>query len=270
MRNFISRIPLGDDKWAFEQAPYFADEAAHQMKKIQKLWNAPEYFFHLKSGGHVAAVQRHLKSHHFAKIDLKRFFEQVSRNRIIRRLCAIGIAHKAASEFAIESTVWRNARTSNGTKKFVLPYGFVQSALLASLDLDKSMLGRNIRDLVSKGLVVSVYVDDIVISSESKELVELSLPKIVSAAQMAGFPINQEKSTNVQPQMSAFNIDFGHNRMCVSPERMLKFEEDIMMASDDGRKIAIVAYVRSINPNQALSFYRAFHGRLACAAHLFV
>jgi hypothetical protein len=43
---------------------------------------------------------------------------------------------------------------------FVLPYGFVQSPILASLALDKSKLGKLLRKLNGRtDITVSVYVD---------------------------------------------------------------------------------------------------------------
>lgn len=239
------------------------------MRRIRQAWKPPSNFYHLKSGGHVAAVRSHLHNSYFAKIDLSRFFERVTRNRIIKRLCSIGIDADEASDFAILSTVWRYGRKQDGTKRFVLPYGFVQSALLASLDLDKSQLGREISGLVDNGLSVSVYVDDIVISGTAEGQVLGAYNRLNDAAAISGFPVNADKSTSVQAHMRAFNIDFSHNHMEVAPDRMREFERDVMMAIEDDSKIAVVAYVKSINHEQSVLFFETFRRSLGCASHLF-
>lgn len=269
MRNFVSRIPLGENKWAYEQAPEFAESAERHLRRIRRLWKPPGYFYHLRSGGHIAAVQSHLRNRVFAKIDLSRFFERVTRNRIIKRLCALGIDADEATDFAITSTVWRYGRTEDGRKQFVLPYGFVQSALLASLDLDKSRLGREISSLSELGLTLSVYVDDIVVSGIVENQVEAAFGKLVDAADVAGFPINEEKCVSVQDRMRAFNIDFAYDQMEVAADRMREFEVDVMTALDDDRKTAIVAYVKSVNIAQARRFFETFNRHLGCASHLF-
>lgn len=41
----------------------------------------PEYFYHYKSGGHVAALHSHLTQNYFFKIDLKNFFYSIAREK---------------------------------------------------------------------------------------------------------------------------------------------------------------------------------------------
>lgn len=268
MRNFTARIPLGADKWAFEQVPELAKSAENQMRKIKHLWKPPAHFYHLKSGGHVAAVQSHLTNKYFAKIDLSRFYERVSRNRIIKRLCSLGYALDDATNFAVLSTVWRGKYKADGLKQFVLPYGFVQSALLASLDLSKSRLGSEIQDRIFAGVNVSVYVDDIVISGAKVNIVEEAYIAINKAAAIAGFPVNTEKSSQAQEHVQAFNIDFKHGHMEVCRKRFEEFQEDILMDSDTDKRIALVGYVRSVNKEQARALVDALPNHLECALHL--
>lgn len=265
MRNYVQRIPLGNGKWAFEQEPDLIDSAENWMRLIRGRWTPPNYFFHLRSGGHVAAVQSHLESNSFAKIDLRRFFEQVTKNRVIKRLSRLGFPPEDAIDFAVASTI---RKEKNGRDVFVLPYGFVQSAMLASLDTDCSALGRQLAQTVESGLTVSVYVDDIVISGKNEAVVQAALDDTRNAAAQSHFEVNDEKSTGVQAVMTAFNIEFGHGFMRITTPRMHEFQQAIMTSYDDDAKIAVLAYIKSVNLDQAVELYAALHRHLECARHI--
>ena len=51
-------------------------------KRVEGLWKAPRNYFHLRDGGHVAAARLHKDQSWIASMDLKRFFEQISRSRV--------------------------------------------------------------------------------------------------------------------------------------------------------------------------------------------
>lgn len=93
-----------------------------------------------------------------------------------------------AEDFAVTSTVW-DART----RRFVLPYGFAQSPLLASIDLDMSLLGRLLIQLQREGLTLSVYVDDIIVSSDHKDPVQTALSAIIEAARESNYVLNESR-----------------------------------------------------------------------------
>lgn len=258
MRNFTARIPLSADKWAYEQDESFALVARRHVARISAKWRPPIYFYHLRSGGHVAAVRHHLNSHFFAKIDLRRFFEQVTRNRIIKRLMGLGYSRLEAEDFAVASTI----QCAPHRKKFVLPYGFLQSPLLASLDLDCTALGRQIAKLAHEGLCVSVYVDDIVVSGTEKLRTEQALADLRSAARQSNLEINDEKSLDVGTRMEAFNIEFGYGKMQISAERMGRFQQDILMFGNTQKALAIHSYIKSVNYDQAEGVLAAFPNQL--------
>jgi hypothetical protein len=265
MHNYVHRIPLGEDKWAYEQKPSLIEPANIWMDEIRKRWQPPNYFFHLRSGGHVAAARSHLKNRYFAKTDLRRFFEQVTKNRIIRRLSGLGFQPDDAIDFAVASTI---RISTDGQDRFALPYGFVQSPLLASLDIDKSELGRTFSNLDKSGHTISVYVDDIVISGPTKEQVEEGLTLIRDAASVSNYEINEAKSTNTLPSMVAFNIAFGHEYMHVTDDRITEFEQAILTTYDEDAKIAVLAYIKSINHAQAVELFNKFESHLECARHI--
>jgi hypothetical protein len=58
----------------------------------------PSYFFHYRSGGHVAALHEHRSNRFFFRIDLKNFFYSISRNRLSHMLRQLGF--HSAREYA--------------------------------------------------------------------------------------------------------------------------------------------------------------------------
>jgi hypothetical protein len=89
----------------------------------------PDYFYHYKSGGHVAALHAHLQNKLFFKIDIQNFYYSIARMRVTRALRRF--AYPGANTLATWSCV---ANPVRGAKPaHVLPIGFVQSPLLASL-----------------------------------------------------------------------------------------------------------------------------------------
>jgi hypothetical protein len=262
LRNYKQRIPLGPEKWAYEQDEAFEAAAKEEVREIKKIWKRPGHFYHLRRGGHIAAARLHLSSNYFAKVDLRRFFEQVTRNRVVKRLTTLGMSFERAEDFAIASTV----RHAADQRRFALPYGFVQSPLLASIDLDLSALGRQILKLKSAGIRVSAYVDDIIISSEEEQAVKDGFEALVSAAAVANYEINQEKSQNCGAQLRVFNLDISRGSMAVADERFAEFQEGIALFDDSAESIAIALYVESVNPAQADELIRMFPRQLATAA----
>ena len=135
MKNYINRIPLGNNKFAYHQAPAFRELGLDLTERIYSHWKPPKIFFHHRNGGHVKAIARHLDNTYFSHLDVNRFFYRVRKNRIIKSLKKIGFSFEDANEAAAHSVV----RTEEG---FSLPYGFTQSTALASLCLDQSPCGK--------------------------------------------------------------------------------------------------------------------------------
>src|SRR6266481_3734351 len=107
----------------------------------------PDYFFHYRSGGHVAALHAHLKNTFFFRIDLKNFFYTVGRNRVKAALIAFGFNR------ARTYSKWSVVRNPYGdVPRYVLPIGFVQSPLLASLVLMRSAVAGAIENAQAKGV----------------------------------------------------------------------------------------------------------------------
>lgn len=247
MRNYIGRFRLQIGKWAYIQSDELASEAKVHIRQIRRLWKPPKYFFHLQKGGHVAALRQHQPGTWFGKVDLSKFFNNVSRHRITRCLKRIGYSFREAEDFAVASTVCVNQEP----RRFALPYGFVQSPLLASIALDMSALGSCLRRLDSREGKVSAYVDDIIVSATTEDEVAVAMSEIRTAARSSNFPINDAKSHGPSTSLRAFNIDVETHGMEIAGERFEEMCQEVLINGPGQVSQGILGYVRSVNTVQA-------------------
>lgn len=254
MRNYESRFRLPSGKWAYIQIPNLAEAAKQQIKHIKDLWDPPPYFYHLLRGGHVAGLKIHQDNTWFGKIDLSAFFSRVSRYRVTRSLKGIGYSYTDADDFAVASTVCVN----HARKKFALPYGFVQSPILASVCLDNSALGNCFRKVRQEGIALTVYVDDIIISSNSEQFTRDRLAEIRQAAATSNFPINEAKSLGPTNSLSAFNIGIDDGVMAITVDRFEEMCQDVLHYGPSSASDGILGYVRSVNETQAVQMIEEF------------
>jgi hypothetical protein len=239
----------------FEVAPgklvYVPDAATkefgRQLKQdVEKLWQPPAYFEHLGTRGHVRALQDHLDSRYFARVDLKSFFGSIYRNRITRNLHELLHDYKRARAAAVMSTV--PVRVGEALRH-VLPFGFVQSPLIATLCLATSKLGRTLKEL--NGVVeLTVYVDDILISSDSQALLTEAYESLLSAAVASKFVVHAEKSSPPAERTTVFNIDLETHHLKISDPRLARFQAKLVEAGEEVVG-GILGYVRSVNSEQA-------------------
>ena len=242
-KNYLSKIPLGNNKFAYEQVPEFKESGLLYKAKIEGRWTAPEHFYHLKDGGHVAALTKHLQNDMFSKIDLSRFFYRVTKNKIIRSLKRTGLPFQECLEIAADSVV----KTENC---FSLLYGFVQSPLLASIALHFSGLGKFLTELPSE-ILVSVYVDDIILSSNgNRELLQDKSSALLASASKAGFPTNSEKCELVSSQIETFNVKLSNQNLWLTDDRMVEFHGFLRAAPSDTQIQGVLGYVGQINQDQ--------------------
>ena len=139
-------------------------------------------------------------------------------------------------------------------RQFSLPFGFVQSPIVASVVLAKSALGTTIRKLQQQGVNVTVYVDDIVVSSSSKTIVNDAVFTLEEGANTSGFAFNPDKTQPPRRKVTSFNIEFGSGTMKVLNERMLEFENAIRTGNSDVIK-GILGYVNSVNALQGIQLF---------------
>jgi hypothetical protein len=236
-------LPNGHQVFVPSASAREAGSAVHA--DVLRRWRVPHYFYHLRSGGHLAAVKVHLHNRCFSTLDISGFFDSVTRSKIYRALRSTGIDRRKAWEIARQSTVEKTPGS------FSLPYGFVQSPAMASLALDRSALGRQMKVLArSNHRRLSCYVDDLVLSGVEECAVESGRLALIEAARLSNFVINTTKSQLPAPQITVFNIVLSNGEMALTSDRTHQFERDLIQVTPSGAA-GILAYARSVNPLQA-------------------
>jgi hypothetical protein len=180
-QRWISRFEIKPGTWVFVPTEASVNAGRELKAAIEGRWHAPPNYFHLASGGHLSALRAHVENAHFAHLDIQNFFGQVNKSRATRCLKQY-FGSVEARRMAAESTVVHP--TLGGA---ILPFGFVQSPILASLCLSKSALGRCLREAPRRfGVKVSVYVDDIILSSNDESRLTEAIQNVESAANRSG------------------------------------------------------------------------------------
>src|SRR6188474_2119178 len=101
---WLNRFELKPGRWVYVPAADTRASGIAIKAKVEKLWSPPNYFYHLRSGGHVAALRSHTGNNIFFKADIQNFFGSINRTRITRCLKS-KISYKVAREWAVASTV---------------------------------------------------------------------------------------------------------------------------------------------------------------------
>lgn len=220
-------------------------------KAIEDKYQPCELFFHFrKRGGHVAAMKRHLGNEYFSRFDLEDFFGHVTRTKIVRALRNLGWSHKEAFSDAVDSVVVLDG-------KRVLPFGFHQSPLIATLVLEQSLLGQFLQQQAAHGLTVSVYMDDILVSANDQTHLADVSEKLMEIAVAAGFPVSLQKRAVALEEASIFNCILNQESVRFLDHRMRKFLADHETASEFGKQ-AIEAYIHAVSQDE----HEAFLARL--------
>lgn len=192
-------------------------EVGRNLKRlIEEATIFDPFYFHLRNGGHVAALHEHRNNRHFARVDIKNFFYSISRNRVARVLHEIGIPK--AGYYAKYSCV----KNPYQKPSYSLPYGFVQSPILATAVLSRSNVSELLRCL-HENITISVYMDDIAISSSEKAALEEAYEKLKIAISASGFEINLEKTTPPTETIEIFNCELEFNHATVTETRQAIF-----------------------------------------------
>ena len=251
MKNYSSKIPLGADKFAYEQVPSFKLLGEALSSRIYDAWQPPSIFYHHRNGGHIAVLDKHLQSDTFSRFDISQFFNRVTKNKIIKALKTCGFSLIKASEATAHSVV----KTEAG---FHLPYGFTQSPALASLCLNRSQAGKFLGKL-DKDILVSVYVDDIILSHKNDPIKLRKVSEnLIETFTSVGFPIAETKSVIAQPTITAFNIELHNNSMALTPERLIGFHNQVIAGwQSDDVLVGIYNYVLSVNAAQGAEIEHA-------------
>lgn len=243
------KFQIKPGKWVFVPVEECKKNGKQLKKSIESKWTAPAYFYHLKKGGHVEALKAHMKNSHFIHIDIASFFNSINRSRVTRCLKAF-FPYAHARALAIESTVKHPK-----SKKYILPYGFVQSPIIASLCLNDSSLGGFLAKLSKrKDIVLSVYVDDIIISAENNQLLKEILDELKKHATKAGFQLNDEKEEGPSVKITAFNIELAKDSLKLTKDRLDHFYKSYSEAVTKNKRNGILGYVNSVNKADLITF----------------
>lgn len=245
---WIHKFEIKKNVWVFVPS----DEAillGQEIKsKIERKWKPPHNYFHLKKGGHIAALKQHTDNLYFLRLDIENFFGSINKSRVTRALKPY-FGYNLARDIAIQSTV---IMPNTASKKFILPFGFVQSPILASICLEKSILGSCLKKIASNKLItVTVYMDDMIFSSKEKLLLDDVLDNILNASDRSGFKINSDKTEGPSRNITAFNIDISQGNTRISQDRMNSFLSVYRNSSNPYQQAGIFRYVEMINPYQA-------------------
>lgn len=244
---WTSKFEIKPGKWVFVPAEESIQKGQAIKNELYKKWWQPPYFYHLRNGGHVLALSCHIRNTYFIHLDLKCFFSSVNRSKITRALKDF-LGYKTARMIASESTVRNPVKGGND---YILPFGFVQSPIIASICLHKSKLGSVLHQLQrEKDISVSVYVDDIIISTKSLISAKEALEGVKSAAFRSKFPLNDEKEQGPSSRITAFNIELSNPSMVITPERMDLFRGVYHSSESQYQKDGIMGYIGTVNPQQ--------------------
>ncbi|WP_378945950.1 reverse transcriptase domain-containing protein [Mesorhizobium sp. ANAO-SY3R2] len=248
--NYEYRYELKPDRFVYIQTKNSAIRGKAIIKQVLKKYNPHQIFYHLeRRGGHVAALRLHQKSKYFSRFDITNFFGQVSRTRVARSLRSVGFKAPRAFNIAMESVV------VEGNAGKVLPYGFCQSPVLATLSLEQSHLGSELKRLNGAGFLVSVYMDDILISAEHKDVLEEASEAIMQSANIALFPLSPNKIAIATAGVDTFNCHIEANTITILDERMESFILQHGLTTDDGKQ-AIEKYIGAVSIDELDRFLK--------------
>lgn len=243
-----SKFQIKKDSWVFVPTDDTVQYGLDIKVSIEKKWQPPIHYYHLIGGGHIKALQQHLKHKQFVHLDIQNFFGSINKTRITRCLNDF-FSYAKAREIARQSTV---RCPDSVEKKYILPFGFVQSPLIASVCLSKSALGNRLREISKrKEFAVSVYMDDIILSSDSTAALNEQLDIIEKTAIRSNFPLNKTKQEGPSASITVFNIYMAHNSLRLTDERLTTFEDIYINSDNEHQKAGIYHYIRSVNKGQA-------------------
>jgi len=238
-KTYELRYQRAPGKWVYVPTQASKIRGYQIIGRVTKTYSPHSIFFHLGArGGHVAALRRHLDSRYFSRLDLANFFGNVTRTKTCEALEDIGFGNRQAFDWAVQSSVVEDARK-------ILPQGFPQSPLLATLVLERSALGRALIRL-SNTVVVTVYMDDVVLSGTEAAAVLHASDEVLEAAAVSNLPIAQNKVALAQGSVEAFNCDLTHRHMKISNPRLDRFASQ-WTAGNAAAQEAIGRYLSAIN-----------------------
>ena len=231
-------------KWIYVPNERCERRAVRILDYFEKI-SFPEYFYHYRRGGHVLALHEHLKNDFFFKIDIKNFFYSIARNRVSRAFSAWGL--KGAPTYAKWSCV---ATPYDTGPRYVVPIGFRQSPLVASLVLLQSPVADAIDRAQKKGVTISVYLDDFIGSHAQSEVLTAAYEDVLEACLEAKLAPNLDKLVAPCEAIVAFNCSLTKGVAHVMDGRIEQFYRDFPGLTARQSFEAYVASVSKMNANE--------------------
>lgn len=220
---------------------------------LKDRWKKPEYFYHFRAGGHLSAIKVHFYNGEpcqFSVFDLSGYYRQITRSKLVRVLKKY-VGYERALDWAQKSTVLQNGDLGRS-----IPLGFVQSGFLASLVLDNSCLGKTLREInKTPNIRISVFVDDIIISSQDHELLSFYSQKIKQASKKSNLTLHNRKTFCNIDSINIFNLSYtSGTEIDFCEDRVNNFKE--ILVNNCYKKFVVfgvIMYMLKVNPKRTLS-----------------
>ncbi len=245
---WIHRFELKPGTWVFVPDVEARSFGSNLKAKLESRWKPPHYYAHLRSGGHVAALKRHIGDQHFMRVDIKSFFASIGIGRVTRMLKTF-MAYDDAREAAKRSVV-RNPM--NPAIRY-LPFGFVQSPIIASICLRQSALGRYVEELSKiPAVTTTVYMDDIIVSTngsddEAREIFNT----LCSKAERSCFELSSTKKSEPSDNLVSFNIELDRFGIALTENRFEQLAGRFLDDEDPNIRAGILGYLAQVSTRQA-------------------
>ncbi|TPL52052.1 hypothetical protein FJ937_11865 [Mesorhizobium sp. B2-4-4] len=185
--------------------------------KVEAAVEFDDFYKHLSAGGHVGALHAHRPHKYFARVDIERFFYSIARNRVARAIQDSGIDR--GEHYA----KWSCVKNPYEDPSYALPYGFVQSPILATLVLMRSPAGTFLRNLPTDQFGRSVYMDDISLSSDNLAALRETYDELLSCLAMSNFTPNEAKTRAPSDAIDVFNCELRQGVSAVTEARQAEF-----------------------------------------------
>ena len=203
-------------KWFFKPNDKCVRRGERMLEYFKRRAVFPDYMYHFKKGGHIAALYAHLDNKLFFKVDIQDFYYAIARMRVTRALR--DWRYPGAGTFS----KWSCVVNPLPGPKHALPIVFVQSPLLASLVLMKSEVTDAIDRAIGNGVFISVYLDDFIGSHDDVDVLTAAYEDIRDTCTAAGFIPNPRKLVAPSAAITAFNCDLKTGNAEVTAARVAK------------------------------------------------
>lgn len=92
--------------------------------------------------------------------------------------------------------------------------------------------------------------DDIIVSSKSREKLARAMIQIEKAATKSRFDFQSEKTEGPAPIVTAFNIELAQGDLSITPTRLHQFIDAYRASNNGFQRDGIAGYVNSVNSLQ--------------------